>query len=44
MSNSEHLMAKEELKYFIDSFGENQRNGSINFDNFCNICRSYNKT
>ena len=41
--SSDHLMTKEELQYFTDNFNENQKNGIINFDVFCNICRSYDK-
>ena len=37
------MMSKEELQYFTDNFTENQRNGLLNFEFFCNICRSYNK-
>ena len=41
-------MTKEELQYFTDNFNENQKNGTINFEYFCNICRScehiFNKT
>ena len=33
-------MTKEELQYFTDNFNENQKNGTINFEYFCNICRS----
>ena len=43
MSNNGFLLLKEELQYFSDNFADNQRNGSINYDIFCNICRSYNK-
>ena len=43
MSNSDHLMTKEELQYFTENFADNQKNNSINFDIFCSICRSYNK-
>ena len=35
------MMTKEELQYFTDNFNENQKNGTINFEYFCNICRSY---
>ena len=41
--SSDHLMTKEELQYFTDNFNDNQKNGIINFDLFCNICRSYDK-
>jgi len=41
--SSDHLMTKEELKFFTDNFNENQKNGVLNFDLFCNICRSYSK-
>ena len=34
------MMTKEELQYFTDNFNENQKNGTINFEYFCNICRS----
>ena len=43
MSGSEHLMTKEELQYFTESFADNQKNNSINFDIFSGICLSYNK-
>ena len=41
--SSDHLMTKEELQFFTDNFNENQKNGVLNFDLFCNICRSYSK-
>ena len=41
--SSDHLMSKEELQYFKDNFNENQKNGTINFEYLCNICRSYTK-
>ena len=41
--STDHMMSKEELQYFTDNFTENQRNGLLNFEFFCNICRSYNK-
>ena len=41
--SSDHLMTKEELQFFTDNFNENQKNGVLNFDLFCNIGRSYSK-
>ena len=41
--SSDHLMTKEELQFFTDNFNDNQKNGVLNFDLFCNICRSYSK-
>ena len=41
--SSDHLMSKEELQFFTDNFNGNQKNGVLNFDLFCNICRSYSK-
>ena len=41
--SSDHLMTKEELQFFTDNFNENQKNSVLNFDLFCNICRSYSK-
>jgi len=41
--SSEHLISKEELQFFQDNFNENQKNGTINFEYLCNICRSYTK-
>ena len=41
--SSEHLISKDELEFFQDNFNENQKNGTINFEYLCNICRSYAK-
>ena len=41
--SSDHLMSKEELQFFTDNFNGNQKNGVLNFDLFCNICRTYSK-
>ena len=34
-------MTKSDLLYFTDNFNEYQKNGVINFELFCSICREY---
>ena len=39
--SKEGYMTKSDLLYFTDNFNEYQKNGAINFELFCSICREY---
>ncbi len=39
--SKEGYMTKSDLLYFTDNFNEYQKNGVINFELFCSICREY---
>ena len=39
--SSEGYMTKNDKLYFTDNFHEYQKNGIINFELFCSICREY---